>query len=116
MSDLEINSEDYGLRPRPIFGNSRTFFKPIISKLDKHVDNIRFAFLSQHNIGKECRQARVRESAQVSSLLFAQNATDQTPFDLGFSASLRILVLIRSSLISSKSVAPILGNLVEDSI
>ena len=104
MSDLEINSEDRGL------------FKPIISKLDKHVDDIRFAFLSLHNIGKECRQARVRESAQASSLLFAQNATDQTPFDLGFSASLRILVLIRSSLISSKSVAPILGNLVEDSI
>ena len=92
--------EDVG---RVQFASPRNFLNPIVSKLDKHVVLLPINYIAS----KEHRQARVWESPQAFSLRFAQHATGQT---------LWVFLFWLFSLISSKSVASISGNLAEDLI
>ena len=111
--------EAYGLVQ---FGSPRNFLNPVISKLDKHVVLLPIKYIASVLLSYLCIKSAKNVVKFVFGNLFKLShfASLSTPqvehFNPGFSASLSILVLIiLFSLISSKSVASISGNLPEDS-
>ena len=95
------------------FGSPRNFLNPIISKLDKHV-----VLLPINYIGSKKRWTRqiFFYPLKYSISHFALLSTSQVKhFNTGF-LLLWVFLFWLFSLISSKSVASISGNLAEDSI
>ena len=97
-----------GRRPSPV-SQSEDFFNPIISKLDKHVVLLPINYIASKN----------RWTWQIfdsRSLIPLRSARHRSNTLTQYFVLLSVFLFWLSSLIPSKSVASISGNLAEDSI